>query len=312
MTEFCCVNKDKFDEVYAWSYTDYMNMELEEFIPIQNIHRRFKEREMSRIVKTQQREWRAYKKALKRGHPATPGKEVCFIMDDCAFDGSIWKSEIMNEIFYNGRHAHITFVFVTQDAGDLPKHLRGQVDVAFAARELSKANLKTLNDNYFGMFDLPRDFRRTFKDMTNDFGMLVIAKNIIRSNDVEDIVYWYKAKLDLPEFKMGSAESWAIAAAHADESDPEDQQRRDEELVREKVAEALAAKQPLHEVVRCDTRGRPIKPGSRRRKTRSSRRSRRSRGHHVSSVPQTTRFDRGWSTADYASSSCAPNSMFGF
>ena len=297
MKEFAYVNRDRFDEVYAWSYTDFMNMELEDFIPRQHIYRRFNERQMAKLVREQQRDWRAYKLATKKGLPGVKGKEVCFFLDDCAFDGSIWKADIINEIFYNGRHSKITFVFVTQDAGDLPKHLRGCVDVVFAARELSKMNQKTLYENYFGVFDMPRDFRRTFKSLTEDYAMLVLVKNLVRSNAIEDLVHWYSANLNIPNFKMGSAEAWAIAEAHVDAPDPEEQQRLDEELVKQKVAEVLAAKQPLHQIVRCDSRGRPIDPNKPRHKTHRSRHGRSSQMRAHSIPAGLARFDQIHSTA---------------
>lgn len=309
MQEFCYVNKDRFDEVHVWSYTDFMNMEFEDFIPKQNIHHRFKERDLRKIVDRQQRAWRKYKYNTKKGLPATPGKEVCILLDDCAFKGDIWSCETVNELFYNGRHSHITFVFVTQDAGDLGKKQRGQVDIVFATREIIKVNIKTLHDNYFGIFDLPRDFRRTFHELTEDFSMLVLVKNLSRSNDVEQLVYWYKANINLPPFRMGRPEEWVISDQMVDEEDPEEQARRDEELVKQKVQEAINAKQPLHQVLKCDSHGRPIDPKQQQHKTRSARQRRQRRRHnrhrrHRQAGPSTlstssagmARFDQSYST----------------
>ena len=292
MQEFCYINRDRFDEVYAWSYTDYMNLEFEEFIPRQNIFHRFKERDMASLIRKQEQDWRRYNWNVKHGQPATPGKEICFLLDDCAFKGDIWSTDVMNKIFYNGRHAHVTFVFVTQDAADLCKHMRGQVDVVFATRELTKVNIKTLHDNYFGIFDLPRDFRRTFSQLTQDFQMLVLAKNLTRSTKLEDMVFWYKAKVDLPPFRMGSSEAWVESDKHYGDEDPEVQARKDEDLVRQKVAEAIAAKQPIHEVVQCDTHGRAIDVKKARRKKQESRRRRKHRSSHHTMPAGMARFEQ--------------------
>jgi hypothetical protein len=335
MQEFCYENRDRFDEVYAWSYTDWMNLELEEFIPRQHIHHRFKERDMTKIIQKQEQEWRRYKWNLKHGRPATPGKEICFLLDDCAFKGDIWSTEVMNKLFYNGRHAHVTLVFVTQDAADLCKNMRGQVDVVFATRELTKVNVKTLHDNYFGIFDLPRDFRRTFNQLTQDYQMLVLAKNLTRSTDLEELVFWYKANIHLPPFRMGSAEAWAESDKHCEDEDPELQARKDENLVRQKVAEAIAAKQPIHQVVQCDTHGRAIDPRKARRKKQESRRKRKHRSSRVtySTIPAgMARFERSGGTygvpvemangggapsnstreVSYHNQSCRPGYMVGF
>ena len=58
------------------------------FYSIQHIHRRFKERDMQKLVQQQQRDWRAYNKNKKRGLPAVP-TGLCFILDDCAFAGNM-------------------------------------------------------------------------------------------------------------------------------------------------------------------------------------------------------------------------------
>lgn len=295
MQEFCYVNRDRFDDVYAWSYTDYMNLELEDFIPRQNIKHRFKERDMTKIIQSQEQDWRRYNWNKKHGRPSAPGKEICFLLDDCAFKGDIWSTDVMQKIFYNGRHAHVTFVFVTQDAADLSKNMRGQVDVVFATRELTKVNVKTLHDNYFGIFELPRDFRRTFNQLTQDYQMLVLAKNLSRSTNLEDLVFWYKANIELPAFRMGSAEAWAESDRHRNDEDPEVQARRDDNLVRQKVAEAIAAKQPLHNVVQCDTHGRAIDPRKARRKKQESRRKRNhkfSHGNYATVPAGVARFER--------------------
>lgn len=291
MREFCYHNRNRFDEVYAWSYTDYMNLEFEEFVPRQHIYHRFRERDMAKIIQKQEQDWRLYTLNVKRGRPATPGKEICFLMDDCAFKGDIWSTDIMNKIFYNGRHAHVTFVFVTQDAADLSKNMRGQVDVVFATRELTKVNIKTLHDNYFGIFEKPRDFRRTFNQLTQNYQMLVLVKNLSRSNDLEELVYWYKAVTELPPFRMGSDEDWAESDRLYDVEDPEVKARQQDELVRQKVAEAIAAKQPLHRVVQCDTHGRVFDQRKARQRKQSARRRRGRPGTSLTRPSGLARFD---------------------
>ena len=87
--------------------------------------------------------------------------------------------------------------------------------------------------------------------------MLVLVKNLKRSNKIEDLVFWYLARLD-PQFRMGATRR-GLRLPNTWTTNPEEQ-RRNEELVKQKVQEALDAKQPLHQVVRCDSHGRPMDP----------------------------------------------------
>lgn len=283
LDNFMYCTRDIFHDIHAVSYTEYMTGDLEGKLPPTRIHKKFSEAKFRKIIHDQQKHVR---EAKKNG---TPFKHMAFIFDDSAFDDSIWKSETIKELFYNGRHSKITFIFCTQDAGDLPKKLRGQVDIVMAARELIKLNIETLHKNYFGAFDSYRDFRRVFKQMTQDFRMLIFAKNINRSNKIEDVIYWFKAKDYLPPYRMCHPEIWALSIAELQGQDPmeeEEQRRQDEELIRQKTQEAIRAKQPLHEIVACDSHGRPVSSKPRRRK----RHLRRSAVHEVTS--SLSRFDR--------------------
>ena len=75
---------------------------------------------------------------------------------------------------------------------------------------------------------------------------------------------------------MGSVEAWAESGCHRSDEDPKCKFPRDEELVGWGI-EAIAAKQPLHQVVQCDSHGRPIDPRRLRRKKQESRRRRKHR-----------------------------------
>lgn len=285
LENFMYCMRNIFHDIHAVSYTEYMTGDLEGKLPANRIHKKFNETKFRKIIRDQQKHVR---EAKRNG---TPFKHMAFIFDDSAFDDSIWKSETIKELFYNGRHSKITFIFCTQDAGDLPKKLRGQVDIAMAARELIKVNVKTLHENYFGAFDNYRDFRRTFKQMTQDFKMLIFAKNINRSTKIEDVIYWYKAKEELPVFRMCHPSIWVESERELQGQDPmdeEEQRRRDEELVRQKTQEALRAKQPLHQIVACDSHGRPVSKSKKHKKKKH----REHRRQSVSSHPTLTRFDQ--------------------
>lgn len=87
---------------------------------------------------------------------------------------------------------------------------RTQVDYVFALRENIISNLSKLWKFFFGMFTNFDDFVTTFKALTENNSCIVID-NTVKSNQIADCVFWYKAKLDLPEFKIGRSRYWSMS-----------------------------------------------------------------------------------------------------
>ena len=73
--------------------------------------------------------------------------------------------------------------------------LRCNFDYIFLLAEDFYSNLKRLYDHYAGMFPTFDSFRTVFKELTNDFGCMVIVNRGARSTFLEK-VFWYKASND--------------------------------------------------------------------------------------------------------------------
>jgi hypothetical protein len=90
---------------------------------------------------------------------------------------------------------------------DLPPALRANIDYVFILRENIVANRERLWKNFFGIFPTFDLFGKTMDACTENFECLVLD-NTVKSNKIEDCVFWYKAKYPPPKFKVGSQTFW--------------------------------------------------------------------------------------------------------
>lgn len=120
---------------------------------------------------------------------------------------------------------------------DMPPDLRTQVDYVFCFKESILTNKMKLWKYFFGMFErfpgehitpLPpppsppahptsspaamgaSDFQRVMDRCTESHGVLVLD-NTAPTTRIEDCVFWYKARIDLPPFRMGRDVYWRLA-----------------------------------------------------------------------------------------------------
>lgn len=124
------------------------------------------------------------------------------IMDDCMSSKGDWiKNPNVLELFFNGRHHHISFILTMQYCIGIPPELRSNFDYIFLLAEDIVSNQKRLYEHYAGMFPKLEIFQQVFTNITNDYGVMVID-NKTHSSDLTDKVFWYKAK-EVPKFKVG-------------------------------------------------------------------------------------------------------------
>eukprot|EP00967_Tisochrysis_lutea_P055514 scaffold69821_cov26-Tisochrysis_lutea.AAC.1 len=109
----------------------------------------------------------------------------------------------------NGRHMHVTFCNAMQYVMDMGPDLRTQVDYVFAFKENILCNKNKMWKYFFGMFEKFDDFQRVMDRCTDNYGILVL-NNTSPTNKLEECIYWYRARADLPDFRMAG---WAPAAS---------------------------------------------------------------------------------------------------
>jgi hypothetical protein len=103
----------------------------------------------------------------------------------------------------------------------IPPNLRTNIDYVFILREPYLVNRKRIYDNYAGMFPTFESFCQVMDQCTENYECLVINNNI-KSNKLEDQVYWYKAEMH-DNFTIGSKEFWLVHNENLNNDEDEEQ-----------------------------------------------------------------------------------------
>lgn len=143
------------------------------------------------------------------------------LLDDCLYDDCWKKDKSIKYMFLNGRHMKIMLLITMQYPLGIPPTLRTNVDYTFILREPFKNNRKRIFENYAGMFPTLDVFETCMDQCTENYECLVINNNI-KSNKLEDQVYWYKAENHEP-FTIGSKEFWMVHNENMNNNDEEEE-----------------------------------------------------------------------------------------
>lgn len=137
-------------------------------------------------------------------------RSLFIVLDDCMYDKKILKGLGIRDLFMNGRHLNITLCNAVQYVMDMGPDLRTQVDYVFALRENIISNKNKLWKYFFGMFEKYDDFARVMDKCTENHSCIVMD-NTTGSCNVEECIFWYKATIDLPDFKIGKPIYWKLS-----------------------------------------------------------------------------------------------------
>lgn len=194
----CYYVADRFDAALAMSPTqDSIDM-FREFLPDSCIYEEFDGGKIQEIIKVL--------RTLNFQHKYP---RVAIFLDDCMADKKNLNSKAIRDIHMNGRHLRMLFVNIVQYMMDVNCALRGQVDYVFAMRESSLNARLNLYKNFFGVFDTFQDFC-TVLDACTENNECLVLDNTARTNRVEDMVFWYTARVDHPRYLLGSRPFWRL------------------------------------------------------------------------------------------------------
>jgi hypothetical protein len=78
--------------------------------------------------------------------------KLMLVMDDCMSSKGDWvKDKNIIELFFNGRHYHISFILIMQYAIGIRPEMRSNFDYIFLLAEDIVSNRKRLHEHYVGM-----------------------------------------------------------------------------------------------------------------------------------------------------------------
>ena len=168
-------------------------------------------------------------------------RSLFIVMDDCMYDKKILKSIGIRDLFMNGRHMHITLCNAVQYIMDMGPDLRTQVDYVFAMRENIISNKTKLWKYFFGMFEKYEDFAKVMDKCTSNHGCLVMD-NTTGSCNVEECIFWYKAQMNLPEFKIGKEVYWQLSDKYKKNKKDMEEEEYERMIVEKEIANTSSKK----------------------------------------------------------------------
>jgi len=184
------------------SPTEKLNSFYSKFIPPLYIYNRYDSNILSRLYSRQSQMVEDNNKRSAAGKRMKDDR-VFLLMDDCMSSKGKWlKDDQILELFFNGRHHHISFILTMQFSLGIPPELRSNFDYIFLLGEDFISNRKRLYEHYAGMFPTFDIFQQVFNEVTADYGCMVI-NNKVHSKRLEDKVFWYKAS-PVPNFEIGN------------------------------------------------------------------------------------------------------------
>jgi hypothetical protein len=184
------------------SRTEKLNKFYGEFCPDSFIYDNFDTSILTRIYERQSKMNTDNERRKKEGKKPKDDS-LMLIMDDCMSSKGEWlKDPQVLELFFNGRHHHLSFILTMQFSLGIPPELRSNFDYIFLLAEDFPSNRKRLYEHYAGMFPTLAIFEQVFAEITEDYGIMVID-NRVHSKNITDKVYWYKAK-ETKEFTIGT------------------------------------------------------------------------------------------------------------
>lgn len=136
-----------------------------------------------------------------------PNPWAVLLIDDCAFEGKLFKSELFKELFCNGRHYKFWLILSLQTPSDIQPHLRTNIDYTFIYKNNNFSEREKIYKNYASVIPTFKMFNDIMDLLTEDFTALVI-NNLSQSNNLEDCIFWFRAQPYPDDFKFGSVDYW--------------------------------------------------------------------------------------------------------
>jgi len=201
------------------SGTEAANGFYSSIVPKSFIHDEYNTTIIENLLRRQKKALKDMKEDMKTYNKTTKDPRLFVIMDDCLYDQTWTRDRIMRALFMNGRHWKVMLIITMQYPLGIPPNLRTNIDYVFILREPYLANRKRIWENYASMFPTLEAFCTVMDQTTQNYECLVINNNS-KSNDIRDMIFWYKAE-NHPDFRLGNKEYWN-ANNDSDESDDDD------------------------------------------------------------------------------------------
>lgn len=183
------------------SKSEKYNQYYTEFVPKKCIYDEWKPDLLKNIFKVQET-------LIKKYGSSDPRCQLVLIIDDYLCDKKMWKTPEIIELFQNGRHLQITFIFAMQYSIGIPTDVRGQISFVFVFAQETINEQKKIYENWVGTFPTFKIFQSVFNAITVNYRCLVANRDDKSSKDVEKKIFTFKANPSIKTFKVGNIFFW--------------------------------------------------------------------------------------------------------
>ena len=118
--------------------TDRMTKFYDDFFPPLFIHHEYDESIIAKVIARQSKILKKNERRKQAGKKPLDPRTI-LIMDDCMSSKGSWvKEEPIQELFFNGRHYHISFILTMQYSLGIPPEMRSNFDYIFLLVPIKK------------------------------------------------------------------------------------------------------------------------------------------------------------------------------
>ena len=139
-------------------------------------------------------------------HGINRNTSMCIILDDI-MDENLSKNKELRSLFYNGRHYGISLFLCLQYAISISPAMRTNIDFVFLFNESIPTNRANLYKYFVGVCGSLKEFENLFRQLTQNYQLMVVRLSRVESDNVDTNIFWYKAK-PTKSFKAGAIETW--------------------------------------------------------------------------------------------------------
>lgn len=196
------IGKTNVPRVCIFSGTEEANGFYKQFVPGTFIHSDANVEETLEVVLKGQKD---LTNKLKLGKiKANTDIRITIVLDDVGYKRGTLRSEVVRQIFMNGRHYGITMILACQYCMDAPVDLRTNTDYLFVMKQ--NGCVKNLYENFFSGFNSVKEFKTVLNACTENYESFVLD-NTMPSTDVSKVCFYFKAQHGRV-FKICSEHAW--------------------------------------------------------------------------------------------------------
>lgn len=182
--------------------------EYADIVPDSKIILGLDEKVLFAVIEVQRQKVDHLKNANYRELPYEYNINLLLIFDDCLSEG-LRYNELLNRLFFNGRHWHIMLIITTQDAKGLPPKLKENTDLCISFRMGQQRSKQAMREAFCDYYKNDQEYDEVSSFVHNNNEHVVEVRSIACPNeDPKDYFFVGKAVPANDLFVMGAKYYW--------------------------------------------------------------------------------------------------------